>query len=248
MRLSDNDGFTLIELMIALVISGIISIAMYSAYTSQQRVNQAQDHVVAIQQDLRAGLDMMARELRMAGYDPDKKWGAGFVPSSMNGTVNSNTVAFTLVADDDQVDNNKDGTTDEAGELKAVQYDFAPGYEDTDGINDIRRQVGYVEAGQVVWSGNPTVLIENVDRVEFLYTLVDGSQPVPPAQTDLTGDKIRSIQISVLVRASEKSVGYLDTESYQSASGADWTPPHDDMQHFRRRMQVITVDCRNMGW
>ncbi|CAK8721909.1 hypothetical protein GMJAKD_11125 [Candidatus Electrothrix aarhusensis] len=82
MRLSDNDGFTLIELMIALVISGIISIAMYSAYTSQQRVNQAQDHVVAIQQDLRAGLDMMARELRMAGYDPDKKWGAGFTVAS----------------------------------------------------------------------------------------------------------------------------------------------------------------------
>ena len=88
MRLSDNDGFTLIELLIALVISGIISAAMYSAYTSQQKVNQAQDQIVTIQQDLRAGLDMMARELRMAGYDPDKKWGAGFIPSSMNGTVN----------------------------------------------------------------------------------------------------------------------------------------------------------------
>jgi len=246
MRLSDTDGLTLVELMIALAISGIISAAMYSAYISQQKLNQAQEHIVDIQQDLRAGLEIMTRELRMAGYDPDKKWGAGFVPSSMNGKVDKTTVTFTLIADDDHRDNDNDGKTDEAGELKAVQYDFAPGYGDTDGINDIRRRVGSVVNGQVVWSGDPIVLVEDVDNLEFYYTLVDGSEKLNPDETDIADNRIRSMQISVLARASEQSLGYLNTQTYTSASGVNWTPTPADS--FRRRMQVITVYCRNMGW
>ena len=116
MKLSDQHGFTLVELMVALAITGIISAAMYAAYTSQQRVYQSQDQIVGMQQNLRAGLDMMTRELRMAGYDPERKWEAGF--SRAEGQF----VEFSMIAVDDKRDNDDDGVTDEPGELRTIGY------------------------------------------------------------------------------------------------------------------------------
>ena len=135
-----------------------------------------------------------------------------------------------------------------------VDYD---GYGD--GCNGYGHGYGGADLGRRVES-NRRVLIENVDNIEFYVYPCQWSAEGHPSQDDITGDKIRSIQISILVRASETSLGYLDTQTYTPASGlADWTPPLDKIfpsnfpdyrlpQHFRRRMQVITVDCRNMGW
>ena len=63
-------GFTMVELLITMLISGVIMAAIYSAYTAQQRTYLAQQQVAGMQQNIRAGLDIMVRELRMAGYDP----------------------------------------------------------------------------------------------------------------------------------------------------------------------------------
>jgi len=185
-------------------------------------------------------LEMMTKELRMAGYDPDKNWNTGFT------TASESTVQFTLVADEDSIDNDDDGATDEAGELKTVQFSLFDGY--SDGSTDLGRTVG---------SGNPEVLIENVDKLAMRYTLVNGDQTWTPASTDLTSDRIRSIDIFLVVRASEaESVGYTNTETYTLPStpspvpaswaggGNSWTPGDS----FRRRMQAVTVNCRNMGW
>lgn len=254
MRLSDRHGFTLVELMVALAISGIIAAAMYSAYISQQRINQAQEQILEMQQNLRAGLDMMTRELRMAGYDPDKTGGAGFLGDpDKDEFTDSRRITFTLVADDDEQDNDGDGDTDEDGELKRVQYSLYDGYGDGD--QDLGRLVGTDTATR-------RVLIENVENIEFLYTLKDGTLTVAPSSDEL--NDIRSVTISVLVRSSGVSLNYTNTDSYFPASYSDttlketywdpspkdetawWTPgPFNDS--VRRRMQIIKVDCRNMG-
>lgn len=61
-------GVTLIELLIALVISGILISALYRVFISQQKIYTVQDQVVDIQQNLRIAVDQMTREIRMAGY------------------------------------------------------------------------------------------------------------------------------------------------------------------------------------
>jgi prepilin-type N-terminal cleavage/methylation domain-containing protein len=65
--MKEQKGFTLLELMIALVICAILVGGTYSIFISQQRTYAIQDQVVGAQQDGRAALTIMARDIRMAG-------------------------------------------------------------------------------------------------------------------------------------------------------------------------------------
>jgi type IV pilus assembly protein PilW len=67
MAIKENKGVTLIELMVALVISAILVGGTYSIFISQQRTYISQDQIVGAQQDGRAALIMMAKDIRMAG-------------------------------------------------------------------------------------------------------------------------------------------------------------------------------------
>ncbi len=71
MRRTDQKGFTLVELMVTLAMAGIVVAAVYSTYTVQQRAYGKQEQVNNIQSSLRAGLYILAQELRMAGYGGD---------------------------------------------------------------------------------------------------------------------------------------------------------------------------------
>lgn len=63
-----NTGITLIELLIALVISSILLGALYQTFIRQQKTYAIQEQVVETQQNVRVAIDRMSRELRMAGY------------------------------------------------------------------------------------------------------------------------------------------------------------------------------------
>ena len=71
----NNNGFTLVELLIAVAISGFILAAVYMTYRSQQKSYVVQEQVAAMQQNLRAGIGLMQREIRMAGYNPQSTQG-----------------------------------------------------------------------------------------------------------------------------------------------------------------------------
>jgi len=61
-------GFTLVELLVAMAISGIVVAAVYTAFVTQQKSYTVQNQVAETQQNARVGLDLIAREVRMAGY------------------------------------------------------------------------------------------------------------------------------------------------------------------------------------
>jgi len=63
-------GFSLVELMIALAVGLVVLGAMYSVFVIQNKTLSNQEEIVAMQQSVRAGMDMMVREIGMAGYDP----------------------------------------------------------------------------------------------------------------------------------------------------------------------------------
>lgn len=73
---NSQSGFTLSELMIAMAISLVLLAGMVMAFTGQSRSYNTQQEITALQGDLRASLDMMSGEIRLAGYDPTKGAGA----------------------------------------------------------------------------------------------------------------------------------------------------------------------------
>ena len=64
----NRKGFTLIELLVAMVLSFIIIGAVYGTFTSQQKSYTVQDQVAEAQQNARMAMNILMRDIRMAGY------------------------------------------------------------------------------------------------------------------------------------------------------------------------------------
>jgi type IV pilus assembly protein PilW len=64
----DRRGFTLIEVMAAIVIFSIVLTAVFATFTFQAQSYTTQSRVAEMQQNLRMSLDTLQRDIRMAGY------------------------------------------------------------------------------------------------------------------------------------------------------------------------------------
>ncbi len=60
-------GFTLIELMIALLILSMLMTAVYRVFISQERMFRTHDQVSALQENLRATIEYVNQELTWMG-------------------------------------------------------------------------------------------------------------------------------------------------------------------------------------
>lgn len=230
----NNQGFTLVELMITTMLAAMIMAAVYVTYTTNQRVQTAQDQAVAMQQNLRAGSDMLTRDLRMAGFDPGGSAGAGFEWASRD------AVAFSR-------DNNNDGDVSDAGEH--IAYDI---YTGANGQLNLGRAVSNTAIvmtadaqGHVVATGAQPVA-ENIEAIEFNYVLDSGTTTRAPTAAQLT--EIRAVQISILARSAFADPEFNSNVVYTPTSGTSFTlgaaPPKGN---FRRRLLIQTVKLRNMG-
>ena len=65
---ANKNGVTLIELLVGLVISGIIIAGIYRVFIAQTRAYTVQEQVVEVQQSIRSAMELMLRDIRMAGY------------------------------------------------------------------------------------------------------------------------------------------------------------------------------------
>jgi prepilin-type N-terminal cleavage/methylation domain-containing protein len=68
--LSAKSGFSLVELLMALSISSIILVAIYSVFSITNKNFTTQNVAANAQQSLRSAIGLMARDIRHAGLDP----------------------------------------------------------------------------------------------------------------------------------------------------------------------------------
>lgn len=68
---SNTKGITLIELLVALVIGGIIIAGIYRVIVAQSKAYVFQDQVVETQQNIRSAMEILLRDLRMTGFNGD---------------------------------------------------------------------------------------------------------------------------------------------------------------------------------
>ena len=174
---SNKKGFTLVELLIAMAISGIVAGAIFTAFQSQQKSYLVQEQVAEMQQNLRAAMDIMVRDIRMAGYSQGAP-GFGITDiypmdkdDNMDVTVTGNG-AFKFTAD---FDNN--GTLS-GGET--ISYSIYDAYGDND--NDIGRRI---DAG----SGSRHPIAENIEALGFAYAFDADGDGILDTYDDVGGNK-----------------------------------------------------------
>ena len=143
MRL-DKKGFSLIEIMVAIAIMSVLSIAMMKTYTGFTRVYTTQEVAAGVQQDLRASLNIMTQDIRMAGFDPLDTDNFGVeVATATNIRITSDT--------------DVDGVIDDSV-FERVTYNFNAG-------TNRLEQVLYETTGSEVTQP----VVDNVTNVAFTY-------------------------------------------------------------------------------
>ena len=143
---NNERGFTLVELLIAMTIGLIILAALSSTFLMQSKIYDVQEQVAEMVQNARAAMDMMTREIRMAGY---------MVIGNAITNQGNNTITFLCDIDSDIV--TTVATDADAGDISiSVNLNDSDDYVATtnyiyisDGINtDFIRATGFDITGE----------------------------------------------------------------------------------------------------
>jgi prepilin-type N-terminal cleavage/methylation domain-containing protein len=68
MKIRSNSGFTLVEILIAIALGLVILAGLFQTFRTQHDTYIVQDQVAAMQQNLRAAMYLITRDLQMAGW------------------------------------------------------------------------------------------------------------------------------------------------------------------------------------
>ena len=160
-------GHTLVELMVAMAIAAILVTAIFQVYHVRQNSHFKQQLAVEMQQNIRAAISLLKREVRMAGFDP----------AANDGVDNNGDLAIDNEAESAGTGIRTAGrhmiqiTFDLNGDIDVdssenVTYAFAKKYDaNADGIADS----GGAPLGRRTGDGPLTGVAENIQAVGFAY-------------------------------------------------------------------------------
>ena len=103
------NGFSMVELLLAIVTSLVFLGGIYSVFQSQQVAFSSQEQINEMNQNIRAVMDLMTREVRLAGYKTSI--------SMFNGVATAQPSTIRLLADI-----NQDGII--LGDTEDVTYSY----------------------------------------------------------------------------------------------------------------------------
>ena len=193
-------GFTLMELLVAMSIGLVVLGAVAKTFTVQSRQNTAEEQISQMQQNARAALDLMVREIQMAKYDPA---GTAF-PAGTYGVTYS---ASQLEIKADVFDENGTISTS-SGSVEDIIYarDAANNY--------ITRKLG---------SGSAEIVADNITDFTFNYYDANGSAVTSSANSG----NIRKVTLSITARTAKPDPSFTTNSGYRTYQiSADITPPN----------------------
>jgi len=144
----NSKGVTLIELLVVLVICGMVAAGIYQVFIAQSKAYTVQEQVTEVQQSVRSAMEILLRDLRMAGFDND----------SILSTITITSPIANL--SDDAITVNY-----EYYDKTLAQYQkHTVAYWRDGGSSSLIRQLTINDGATP-----PETLLENVDRLDFTY-------------------------------------------------------------------------------
>nr|WP_320049080.1 prepilin-type N-terminal cleavage/methylation domain-containing protein [uncultured Desulfuromonas sp.] len=189
-----NTGFTLIEVLVALAVTSIILSGAYMAFNSQQKTTTAQTNVSDMQLNLRAALDFISRDIRLAGCNPGKH-DLGSTPASFgildigikdttsNMTLGNNYLDTGASYIRLSWDKNADGKIDYPGEI--TDYSLVDSTTITPGTTDLFMR--NPQQTKVTEGGTKDVLASNIIAFGLAYAYDNNDD----GELELDGGAIR---------------------------------------------------------
>ncbi|MEE4264325.1 MAG: prepilin-type N-terminal cleavage/methylation domain-containing protein [Desulfobacteraceae bacterium] len=173
----NKKGFTAIELLISLAIMSIAMTSIYSLYMSFIRTCTKEGAKIRVQQSVRSGLDMMVRDIRLVGLDPEGTGDFGMI------AVTSQRIQFTADRDMDGELDDADATDGIDGtDMEHMAYEY-------DGTGKLKMYLYKA-------NGNPEmdeIMAENVTDLTFTY--FDSND-----DTTSNLDEIRTVDIRMTIQ------------------------------------------------
>lgn len=173
----NKKGFTAVEMLVSLAILSITLGSIYSLYMSFIRTCTKEGVKINVQQGVRSSLDMMIRDIRLAGLDPTGTDDFGII------AVTPRRILFTADRDmDGELDDADatDGIDDPDMEFMAYEYD---------GSSAVRMSL-YKADGSLEISDT---MVENVTDLSFAYFNSE-------ANTTSVVDDIRTVEIRMTIQ------------------------------------------------
>ena len=255
-----EQGISLVELMIVTALLGLVMAGMYNMFVHQQKSYTVQDHVSAMQQNARVGLEYMVKDIRMAGYIPEGIPFDSFdpplpTPQKPAPAVDVAGQPFT------------DGDDEAIEEATATSIAFQADIDNDARTETVRYALNGTDLTLEVWEWNPATsswgsstgaqtIAENIENLAFTYVVLADDYGV---NNDLDDDgnegadeegelktwnfgtdgalgnaqrrHIRQVSITMNARAENKDPVYTD-------------PVAGD--HYRRRALTSNINLRNI--
>ena len=154
-----ESGFTLVELLIAMAISGIVLGAAVNTFIAQRWSYALQEQVTEMTQGTRAAMELVTREVRMAGYNPAR--------TSFDGITYDPTHVHI------RADLNGDGDTADANETIVYAYHTATQQMLRDGDGSSQPIADHIQAftfDYVDGAGTSTTTTANIRQIRLTIT------------------------------------------------------------------------------
>lgn len=189
-------GFTLIELLIAMALSLVVLTSLSSAFISQRKTYDAQEQVSDMIQATRGAMEIITREIKLAGFDPTGQvFDDDTCTSGCTWAIPHSTTQLEIRAD-----LNGDGETDGTASNNDTNEEIIYSYDAT--YSELER-----DAGQA-WS-YAKVLAENIQSFSFDYLDADGVATTNPAL-------IRMIEVTIVARTEDPDPDYSQNNGYRT--------------------------------
>ena len=205
-RFKNDAGFTLMEVLVSMTIGLVVLAGVARTFTAQTRQNNAEEQITQMQQNARAALDLMVREIHMAKYNPS---GNAF-PTGTYG------VPYSATQLQIQADMNNSGavnttTCDPADSTSMENIIYA-----WDSANlRITRQCGS--------TGTAELLADYITAFTFNYYDANGSAVTSSGNSG----NIRKVAISLTARTAKLDPNYPSNGGYRTFQiSAEITPPN----------------------